>query len=202
VPAQELLVSGLASLEAAQPDQISFLGDSRHVAVLERTRAGAVLVSPDMQGRVPGGSVALVTGNAVVSWTRVAALFHPTPCVHAGIHSSAVVAADAIIDPTAEICAQAVIGAQAEIGPRCRIGAGAVIDDGVVLGPDCRIGSLASVSHALLGARVYVYPDARIGQEGFGFTISEQGFVSTPQLGGVILEDDVEVGANTTIDRG
>ncbi len=202
VPAQELLVSGLASLEAAQPDQISFLGDSRHVAVLERTRAGAVLVSPDMQGRVPGGSVALVTGNAVVSWTRVAALFHPTPCVHAGIHSSAVVAADAIIDPTAEICAQAVIGAQAEIGPRCRIGAGAVIDDGVVLGPDCRIGSLASVSHALLGARVYVYPGARIGQEGFGFTISEQGFVSTPQLGGVILEDDVEVGANTTIDRG
>ena len=104
--------------------------------------------------------------------------------------------------PTAEVGPLAVIGESAAIGPRCRVGALATIGPGVVLGPDCRIGPHASLSHALLGARVYVYPGARIGQEGFGFAITGEGFHSVPQLCRVILEDDVEVGANTTIDRG
>jgi UDP-3-O-[3-hydroxymyristoyl] glucosamine N-acyltransferase len=95
-----------------------------------------------------------------------------------------------------------VVGARAEIGPRCRIAAAAVIGEGVVLGPDCRIGTHASLSHALLGARVAVYPGARIGQDGFGFAVTAEGYRSVPQLGRVVLEDDVEVGANTTIDRG
>ena len=77
-----------------------------------------------------------------------------------------------------------------------------MIGDGVVIGPDCRIGPHASLSHALLGMRVYVYPGARIGQEGFGFAVSPDGFLTVPQLGRVVVEDDVEVGANTTIDRG
>ena len=201
-PDQEVLLSGLGSLEAAGPDQVSFLGNPKHIAILEQTRAGAVLVGPDIQGRVPAGSVALVTADPFASWARVAALFHPLPCVKAGSHPLAVVAEDATIDATAEICAHAVIGARAEIGPRCRISPGAVIGDGVVLGPDCRIGPHASISHALVGARVYVYPGARIGQEGFGFTSTDRGFLTVPHLGGVILEDDVEVGANATIDRG
>jgi len=196
------VLSGLASLESAEPDQISFLANPRHVAALERTHAGAVLVLPDMQDRVPAGSVALVTTDPIASWARLAALFYPKRCVEAGIHFSATVGEGATIDPSAEICAQAVIGARAEIGPRCQVGPGAVIGDGVVLGPDCRIGPHASISHALLGARVHVYAGARIGQEGFGFSITEHGFLSAPQLGSVILEDDVEVGANTTIDRG
>ena len=90
----------------------------------------------------------------------------------------------------------------AEIGSGCRIGPCAVIGSGVVIGPDCRIGTHASLSHALLGARVYVSAGARIGQEGFGFASTKAGFLTVPQLGRVILEDDVEVGANTTIDRG
>ena len=77
-----------------------------------------------------------------------------------------------------------------------------VIGSGVVIGPDCRIGTHASLSHALLGVRVYVYAGARIGQEGFGFASTEAGFLTVPQFGRVILEDDVDVGANTTIDRG
>jgi UDP-3-O-[3-hydroxymyristoyl] glucosamine N-acyltransferase len=202
VPAESRMIAGLASLEAAAPDQISFLGNPRHVAMLERTRAGAVLVMPTMQGRVPSGCAMLLTEDPVGSWARVAALFHPVQSPKAGIHASAVVAEDATIDPTVEICAQAVVGARAEIGARCRIGPGAVIGDGVVLGADCRIGPHASISHAVLGARVYVYPGARIGQEGFGFTITERGFLTAPQLGGVVIGDDVEVGANTTIDRG
>jgi UDP-3-O-[3-hydroxymyristoyl] glucosamine N-acyltransferase len=119
-----------------------------------------------------------------------------------GTHASAVVAESARIDPSAEVGALAVIEAGVEIGARCQIGAGAVIHSGVVIGPDCRIGAHATLSHALLGARVYVYPGARIGQEGFGFASTKAGFLTVPQLGRVILEDDVEVGANTAIDRG
>jgi len=106
------------------------------------------------------------------------------------------------VDASAEVGPLAVIGDGAQVGQRCRIGPGAVIGESVVLGPDCRVGLLASISHALLGARVYVYPGARIGQEGFGFAATPAGFVTVPQLGRVILEDDVEVGANSTIDRG
>jgi UDP-3-O-[3-hydroxymyristoyl] glucosamine N-acyltransferase len=129
-------------------------------------------------------------------------LFHPAPAVTPGIHASAVIAKSAVIHSSAEIGPLCVIEAGAEIGAGCRIGPCAVIGAGVVIGADCRIGAHASLSYALLGARVYVYPGARIGQEGFGFATTKAGFLTVPQLGRVILEDDVEVGANTTIDRG
>jgi UDP-3-O-[3-hydroxymyristoyl] glucosamine N-acyltransferase len=132
----------------------------------------------------------------------VAALFHPLPPIRTGIQPSAVIDPTARIDPSAEIGPLVVIGAGASVGPRCRIAPLAVLGPGVALGADCRIGAHASLTHALLGDRVYVYPGARIGQEGFGFAISSEGFHSVPQLCRVILEDDVEVGANSTIDRG
>jgi len=96
----------------------------------------------------------------------------------------------------------AVIGENVTIGPRGRIGAMVVIGDGVEIGRDVRIGPHASLSHTLIGDRVYIYPGARIGQDGFGFAITAEGFHTVPQLGRVLIEDDVEVGANTTIDRG
>jgi UDP-3-O-[3-hydroxymyristoyl] glucosamine N-acyltransferase len=201
-PARDFLVSGLASLALAGPDEVSFVGSRRHAVALAQTRAGAVLMDTDMLPSLPSGTVGLITSDPVAGWAQIAALFHPMPCVSPGIHSSAVVANDAHVDATVEICAHALIEAHAEIGPRCKIGPGAVIGEGVVLGPDCRIGAHVSISHALIGARVYVYPGARIGQEGFGFTITPRGFQTVPQLGCVIIEDDVEVGANTTIDRG
>ena len=201
-PARDFLVSGLASLALAGPDEVGFVGSRRHAVALAQTRAGAVLMDTQMLPSLPSGTVGLITSDPVAGWAQIAALFHPKPCVSPGIHSSAVVANDAHVDATVEICAHAVIEAHAEIGPRCKIGPGAVIGEGVVLGPDCRIGAHVSISHALIGARVYVYPGARIGQEGFGFTITPRGFQTVPQLGCVIIEDDVEVGANTTIDRG
>jgi UDP-3-O-[3-hydroxymyristoyl] glucosamine N-acyltransferase len=201
-PPRRLMLAGVAPLQTAGADQVSFLDNRKYAAALAATLAGAVIVHPDMASRVPDGAAAIVTPEPYVAWARVAALFHPVPPARSGIHPSAVVDAGATIDPSAEIGPLAVIGAGAEIGPRCRIGALAVIGPGVVLGPDCRIGSHASLSHALLGARVYVYPGARIGQEGFGFAFTEEGFHSVPQLCRVILQDDVEVGANSTIDRG
>jgi UDP-3-O-[3-hydroxymyristoyl] glucosamine N-acyltransferase len=201
-PPRRLMLTGVAPLQTAGPTEVSFLDNRKYVPALEATQAGAVIVHQDMANHVPAAAVAIVTAEPYAAWARVAALFHPLPPIQAGIHPSAVISPQAAVDASAEVGPLAVIGPGAEIGPRCRIGPHAVIGNGVVLGPDCRIGPHASLSHALLGARVYVYPGARIGQEGFGFAITAEGFRTVPQLGRVILEDDVEVGANTTIDRG
>ena len=198
----ELLLEGVAPLQTAGPNEVSFLDNRRYVSALEHTSAGAVIVHPDLAARVPTTAIAIVTSEPYAAWARVAALFYPLPPPSPGIHRSAFVADGARIDPSAEIGPLCVIEAGAEIGPGCWIGPCAVIGRGVIVGRDCRIGAHVSLSHALLGARVYVYPGARIGQEGFGFAYTKDGFLSVPQLGRVILEDDVEVGANTTIDRG
>jgi UDP-3-O-[3-hydroxymyristoyl] glucosamine N-acyltransferase len=195
------MLTGVAPLQTAGPTEVSFLDNRKYASALAGTRAGAVLVHPDLAPRVPAGTVPMLTPDPYPAWARVAALFHPAPPIHPGVHPSAVIA-DALVDPSAEIGPLVVIGSGAEIGPRCRIGPGAVVGEGVVLGPDCRIGAHASLSHTLLGARVVVYPGARIGQDGFGFAPTAEGFRSVPQLGRVLLEDDVEIGANTTIDRG
>ena len=198
----ELLLEGVAPLQTARANEVSFLDNRRYASALDHTCAGAVIVHPDMAARVPASTVAIQTTEPYAAWARVAALFYPVPSASPGIHPSAIVAEDARIDPSAEVGPLSVIEAGAEIGPGCRIGACAVIGSGVIVGPDCRIGAHATLSHAILGARVYVYPGARIGQEGFGFASTSDGFLSVPQLGQVILEDDVEVGANSTIDRG
>jgi UDP-3-O-[3-hydroxymyristoyl] glucosamine N-acyltransferase len=202
VPDDARMLAGIAPLQTAGPQQVSFLDNRKYLDLLANTQAGAVILQPELAGRVPAGCAALVTSEPYIGWARVAALFHPEPPVAPGAHTSAVVDPSAAVDPTAEIGPLAVIGPRAEIGPRCRIGAGAVVGAGVVIGPDCRIGAHASLSHALLGARVTLHPGARVGQEGFGFATTKTGFATVPQLGRVILEDDVEVGANSTIDRG
>ena len=198
----ELLLEGVAPLQTAGPNEVSFLDNRRYVSALDQTLAGAVIVHPDLAARVPATTVAIVTSEPYAAWARVAALFYPPPPPFPGIHPSAVVEDGALVDPSAEVGPLSLIETGATIGPGCRIGPCAVIGKGVIVGRDCRIGAHVSLSHALLGARVYVYPGARIGQEGFGFASTKEGFLSVPQLGRVLLEDDVEVGANTTIDRG
>lgn len=201
-PPRRLVLTGVAPLQTATPDQVSFLDNRKYAAVLEASQAGAVIVHPDMRARVPATAVPIVTPEPYVAWARVAALFHPLPVATPGIHPSAVVDPTATVDPSAEIGPLTVVGPHAVIGPRCRIAPLAMIGQGVVLGAECRIGAHASLSYTLIGDRVYVYPGARIGQEGFGFAITSEGFHTVPQLCRVIIEDDVEIGANTTVDRG
>jgi UDP-3-O-[3-hydroxymyristoyl] glucosamine N-acyltransferase len=202
-PPRRLMLHRIAPLGAATNQDVSFCLNSRkYLPALVATHAAAVIVHPDMQDKVPESAVAIVAADPLIAWARVAALFHPAPPAKPGIHPSAVIADSARIDPTAEVGALAVIGEDVTIGPRGRIGAMAVIGDGVQIGRDVRIGPHASLSHALIGDRVYIYPGARIGQDGFGFAMSPDGFSTVPQLGRVVIEDDVEVGANTTIDRG
>jgi UDP-3-O-[3-hydroxymyristoyl] glucosamine N-acyltransferase len=201
-PEVDLQLAGVAPLITADRDEVSFLDNRRYAEALEQTSAGAVIVHPDMLARVPAGTVPIVTNAPYAGWARVARLFHPVSPPRPGAHPSAFVAQGARIDPTAEVGPFSLVETGAEVGARCQIGPYAAVGSGVVLGPDCRIGTHASLTHAILGARVYVYPGARIGQEGFSFASTAAGFLAVPHLGRVILEDDVEVGANTTIDRG
>lgn len=201
-PPPDMLLTGVAPLQTAGPSEVSFLDNKRYAQALTATNAGAVIVAPNMVDRVPATSVAIVTDEPYLGWAHVASLFHPSPPTRPGRHPTSVIDPSATVDPSAEIGPFVVVGAAAEIGPRCRVGPGAVIGDGVVLGSDCRVGAHASVSHTIAGARVYIYTGARIGQDGFGFAFAPHGFVTVPQLGRVILEDDVEIGANSTVDRG
>ena len=196
------MLGGIAPLQLAEGGDVSFLDNRRYADLLATTRAGAVIVHPDMREGVPSGCAAIVTPEPYVGWARVAGLFHPLLPGQPGVHPTAVVDPAAQVDPSAEIGPLAVVAAGAEIGPRCRVGPLAVLGAGVVLGPDCRIGAHASVSHAILGARVYIYAGARIGQDGFGFATTKQGLLSVPHVGRVLLGDDVEIGANSTVDRG
>ena len=201
-PERTAMLHGVAGLQAAGPDDLAFIGHARYLPALLGTRAGAVIVHPDLRGKVPDGSIALVTDDPYLGWARAAALFHPAAAARAGVHPRAFVDPGASVHPTAEVGPMAVVEAGAEVGAGCIIGPSAVVGAGVVLGEGCRIGANATVSHAVLGARVYIYPGARIGQEGFGFAITPAGFLTVPQLGRVLIGDDVEVGANATVDRG
>ncbi len=193
---------GVAPLQAAGADQVSFLDNRRYLKQLAATGAGVVIVAPAFAGDVPATAAALVTAQPYLGWARIAGAFHPRPAASPGIHRTACVDAAAVIDPGAEIAALAVVGAGARIGAGTLVSAHAVIGPGVVVGRECRIGSHVSLSHAILGDRVTLFPGARIGQDGFGFAVGPDGFVTVPQLGRVLIGDDVEIGANATIDRG
>jgi UDP-3-O-[3-hydroxymyristoyl] glucosamine N-acyltransferase len=202
-PPRRLMLHRIAPLETATGEDVTFcLNHRKHLPALAATGAAAVIVHADMKDLVPETAVAIVASDPLVAWSRVAALFHPLPPVVPGIHSSAVVARSARIDPTVEVGPLAVIGENVVVGARGRIGAMVAIGDGVEIGRDVRIGSHVSLSHTLIGDRVCIYPGVRIGQDGFGFAITPEGFHTVPQLGRVLIEDDVEIGANTTVDRG
>ncbi len=195
-------ISGLAPLNAAGATDVSFINSKRYLASLSASDAGAVIVAKSLAHAVPAAIDSIICADPDAAWAKASALFHPRRFNAPGVHATAHVAADAMIDPSAEIGPFACIESGAMIGPDCRIGAYSFIGPGVQLGAGCGIGTHVSINYAILGKRVRIFAGARIGEDGFGFTATKEGFVSAPQLGRVILCDDVEVGANSTIDRG
>lgn len=201
--AEGRLFTGVATLADAGPDEVSYLEASKHNQGLTESRAGAVVLRPADAHLLPSGCVAILDGMPALAFSRIAAVFHPTPRGSGRRHPSAAIDPSARVAASADVGCFAVIGAGAEIGEGCVIHAHAVIGAGVVLGADCTIHPHASISHALCGRGVVLHAGARVGNEGFGFTPTREGrFVTMPQLGGVVLEDEVEVGANACIDRG
>ncbi|MDB5379104.1 MAG: UDP-3-O-acylglucosamine N-acyltransferase [Rubritepida sp.] len=195
--------SGVGSLEAATSEEVSFCEAPRYASALRATGAGAVLVPGTLASQVPQGCVAIVCPSPAAAFGKVAALFHPGPKPQARIDPTAIVAADAVIGEGTEIGPMSVIGAGARIGEDCLIGPMVTVGTGVVLGAGCVLHSHASISHAICADGVVLHPGARVGQEGFGFTVAPDGrFETAPQLGLVELGRGVEVGANSCVDRG
>jgi UDP-3-O-[3-hydroxymyristoyl] glucosamine N-acyltransferase len=192
----------VASLETAGEHDVTFLDNLKYLPAFGHTRAGAAFVQPAYAERAPKGLALLLTPTPYKAFALAAQAFYPEPAVEPGIHPSAIIDPTARLGEGAAVGPYAVIEARAEIGQRCRVGAGSVISRACVLGDDVRVGAQVTVSHAIIGSRVTLFPGVRIGQDGFGFAPDSKGVVKVPQLGRVIIEDDVEIGANTTIDRG
>jgi len=202
-------IENIAPLDTAGSAEISFLDKSKYLADFAVTQAGACFVSPRLGASPPRGPVVLVTDEPYRDFVTVALALFPSAmrpaslfgatevrAASAQVHSAARLEAGVTIDPLA------VIGPGAEIGARTLIAAGAVIGPGVYIGRDCAIGPGATIVNALIGDRVIIHPGVRIGQDGFGYLPSPQGHRKIPQTRRVIIQDDVEIGANTTIDRG
>jgi len=201
---ENMEVVDVSSLEQAQAHHVSFLSNKKYVSQFEKTAAGACFVHPNLASKAPKNLVCLLTQNPYKSYALAAQAFYPKPKFdNELIHNKAVIDKTALIGENTIIQAGAVIGANVKIGEDCEIGPNVVISDDVEIGAKCQIGANANLSHCLVGHNVAIYPGVCIGQRGFGFAIDPaSGFTTVPQLGRVLIEDDVEVGANTTIDRG
>jgi UDP-3-O-[3-hydroxymyristoyl] glucosamine N-acyltransferase len=209
-PAPDLtrLVSDIAPLDRAGPRDLTFLDNPKYAEALAATRAGACLVAARFVQDVPARVAALRAKEPYRAFIMVArALFpaaqRPSSLFDAqGVAAGAMVHAQARLEPGVTVDPGAVIGPGAEIGADTVVAVNAVIGPGVRIGRDCAIGAGASITHALIGDRVIIHAGCRIGQDGFGYLPGRRGSIKIPQTRRVIIQDDVEIGANTTIDRG
>lgn len=194
-------VTGVATLQAATPGTVAFLANPRYRRQLAATRATAVVLPRDALDECP--VAALIAANPYAAYARIAATLHPEPPVVPGIAPGAWVDPSAVVDGSAWIGPGAVIGAGAIVGARVSVGPGCVVETGARIGDDSRLQANVTIGRgAVLGRRCVCKPGAVVGSDGFGFARDQDAYVKVPQLGGVRLGDDVEVGANTTIDRG
>jgi UDP-3-O-[3-hydroxymyristoyl] glucosamine N-acyltransferase len=196
------VVHDVAPLHLAGRQEISFLDNLKYRKDLSSTKAGVCILHESQASYAPEGLKLLFSASPYKSYALIAQAFYPQArpsgfiSEHASVHPSASIAQGCVVE------AGAVIKAGVKIGEHTIIRACAVIDDNVSLGAFCHVGANASLSHCLIGDHVNIYPGVRIGQDGFGFAIDPAGHVKVPQLGRVIIEDHVEIGANTCIDRG
>lgn len=196
-------IHGVGPLESAGPGQLSFVANARYRGYLQRTRAGAVLLTEDLLAAAPDGLARIVVADAHLALFRVLQLLHPPTPTEPGVHPTAVVDPSARIAEGVSVGAHAVIGAGSEIGAGCEIGANAVIGAGCEVGEGTRIHPSATVHDGVrMGRACVIHAGARIGRDGFGFVWAEGGHRKVPQIGGCVLGDEVEVGPNTNIDRG
>ena len=194
-------VSYVATLSHADSGALSFLANSRYRKQLDTTRATAVLVSPGDAAVCP--VAALIDPNPYLAYARIAALMHPGPSAPAGIHSSAVVSSDARVAASASVGPLTVIEGDVEIGERVFLGPGCIVQRGARVGADSRLMARVNLCAGVqIGQRCIVHPGAVVGADGFGFAPDAGTWVKVPQVGSVRIGDDVEIGANTTIDRG
>lgn len=203
----EQIVSGVAPIEDAVDGSLVFFDNTAYLEQLGSTNASACIIGRKHKDKVPEGVAVLVCADAYRSWARVLGQLFPDAMVPAGagvsgISDRAVIDASARLEDGVIVESGAVIGSDVEIGAGTVVRANAVIGNGVRIGRNGVIGANVSVQHALLGDRVYLHPGVCIGQDGFGYAMGPTGHLKVPQIGRVVIQDDVEIGANTTVDRG
>lgn len=201
-------LNGIGPLERAGRSDLSFLDNKAYAGDFRTTRAGACFVSPDLAGQAPEGLTLLVSREPYRAFALAAARLFPAAMRPEPIFEGLGVAPGATVHPRARleegviVDFGAVIGDGAEIGSGTIIGANSVIGANVRIGRDCAIGANATVVHALIGNRVILHSGVRIGQDGFGFAMGPRGHLKIPQIGRVVVQDDVEIGAGSCLDRG
>jgi len=197
----DALVERVASLQEAGPGSIAFLANRRYRRFLAETRATAVVIEPTLADACP--VAALATPNPYATYARIAQLLHPQPAFAPGRHASAVVEPGASVDGSAWVGAHAYVAAGATIGPRVFVGPGSMVMSGARVGADSRLVARVMLCERVrVGERCVLHPGAVIGADGFGHAPDGGTYVRVPQVGAVSIGDDVDVGANTTIDRG
>lgn len=203
-----LEVHSIAPLEGAGSGDLTFLDNAAYVRFVGETGATACFIAPKFADKLSPNCVALISNEPYRAFAKAALLLFPTSARPQSVFGATGISPGSYIHPEAKLESGvmvdpgAIIGKGAEIGRGTLIGAHAVIGPEVRIGRDCAIGAHATVVHALIGNRVIIHTGARIGQDGFGFAMGPMGHLKVPQIGRVILQDDVDVGANTTIDRG
>jgi UDP-3-O-[3-hydroxymyristoyl] glucosamine N-acyltransferase len=197
----EARVERVATLANADGSALAFLANPRYRAQLATTRAAAVVLSPAAAAECPAH--VLLADNPYATYARIAAVLYPTAAAPAGVHPTALIAASARIDPSAHLGAFACVGERAVIGARCFIGPLSVLEEGVTLEPDVRLMARVTLCRGVtIGARSVLQPGAVVGGDGFGYAPERGRWVKVPQVGAARVGADVEIGCNTTIDRG
>ncbi len=197
----DTVVNDVSSLRNAGPESLSFLSSSVYKQQLPKTKAAAVVLRPDDAVDSPVAS--LLSDNPYAMYARMAAIVHPQSAIEPGVHSSAVVADSAWVAASAELAAAVVVGERSQIGENVYVGPGTVIGPDCVIGDDCRfIANVTLVRQVKIGARGRFHPGVVIGADGFGNAMTPDGWIKVPQVGGVRIGRDVEIGANTTVDCG
>jgi UDP-3-O-[3-hydroxymyristoyl] glucosamine N-acyltransferase len=203
-----LTISELGPLDQGRPGALVFLDNPKYSDQVSTTRATACLMSARYLAKAAPGLVTLVTPEPYRAFALVSGRMFPTGLRPQSVFGSTGVSPGSFVHPEARLEAGVIVDPGAVIGPRSQIGAGTLIGANAVIGADvcigreCTVGPNATIVHALVGDRVYLHPGVRIGQDGFGFAMGPAGHLKVPQLGRVIIQNDVEIGANTTVDRG
>lgn len=202
------MINNIAPLHEAKAGDITFIDNPKYLDALAKTQATACFCAPKYTDKMPEGVIALETPHPYMAFGLTARLFYPQALkpIHGikadTISEQAYIASSAKIEEGVTIEAFAYIDEGAEIGENCYIASGARIGTNVKIGRNCSISSNAVIQHALIGDGVILHPGVKIGQDGFGYAMSPQGHLKTPQIGRVVIQDDVEIGANSVVDRG
>jgi UDP-3-O-[3-hydroxymyristoyl] glucosamine N-acyltransferase len=197
------IVTGVSSLKEATENHVSFIGNKKYQSQLAPSKAGIVLLAEDIANLAEGDKTFIICKNVDIAFSKVIMFFAPEPVTYApGIAASAVVADSAKIGSNVYIGPNTVIDENAEIGDNTTIGAGSFIGQECKIGAECQIAPNVTIMHrCVVGNKVILHPGVVVGADGFGFVPGPQGLIKVPQTGIVQIDDDVEIGANTTIDR-